>query len=120
VDHAEAGGGAAVDELLACCQLRDEGAGVGYFGMFAVRPDQQGAGIGRAVLAEAQRRVAAEWQCRLLRMTVIRQRADLIAWYERLGFALTGKTAPFPYGEERFGRPKRPGLEFAELARALG
>jgi hypothetical protein len=72
------------------------------------------------VLAEAEQRVAAEWQCRLLRMTVIRQRADLIAWYQRLGFVLTGETTPFPYGNERFGQPKRPDLEFAELAKALG
>lgn len=117
VDHVEV---AAADELLACCQLRDEGGGSGYFGMFAVRPHRQGAGIGRVVLAEAQRRAAVLWQCRLLRMTVIRQRADLIAWYERLGFAPTGKTSPFPYGDERFGRPKRPDLEFVELAKALG
>lgn len=109
----------AADELLACCELRDEGGGRGYFGMFAVRPELQGAGIGRAVLAEAERRVAAEWQCHVLRMTVIRQRADLIAWYERLGFAPTGKTSPFPHNDERFGRPKRPDLEFAELAKAL-
>jgi ribosomal protein S18 acetylase RimI-like enzyme len=87
--------------------------------MFAVTPDQQGAGIGRAVLAEAERRVVTEWQCDLLRMTVIRQRVDLIAWYERRGFALTGATKPFPYGDERFGQPKRPDLEFAELTKAL-
>jgi ribosomal protein S18 acetylase RimI-like enzyme len=110
----------AFDELLACCQLRDEGDGHGYFGMFAVRPDRQGTGIGRATLAEAQRRVAVEWQCHLLRMTVIRQRTELIAWYERRGFALTGKTIPFPYGSERLSQPKRPDLEFVELTKALG
>jgi hypothetical protein len=72
------------------------------------------------VLAEAERRVATQWQCRVLRMTVIRQRADLIAWYQRRGFVLTGQTSPFPYGNERVDRPKRPDLEFAELAKPLG
>jgi hypothetical protein len=48
-------------------------------------------------------------------MLVIRQRTDPIAWYERLGFAMTGRTSPFPYGDERFGRPRRPDLEFVEL-----
>jgi len=110
---------AAFDELLACCQLRDEGDGRGYFGMFAVRPDRQASGIGRATLAEAQRRVTAQWQCHLLRMTVIRQRTELIAWYERRGFALTGKTIPFPYGNDRLGQPKRQDLEFVELTKAL-
>jgi ribosomal protein S18 acetylase RimI-like enzyme len=110
---------AASDELLACCQLRDEGDGRSYFGMFAVQPDRQGSGIGRAVLNEAERRVAADWRCHVLRMTVIRQRTGLVAWYERRGFALTGKTIPFPYGNERLGLPKRPDLEFAELAKTL-
>ena len=87
--------------LWACCQLAVEGDGLGYFGLFAVRPDRQGAGIGKAVLAEAERRAVTEWQCTALRMLVIRQRADLIAWYERLGFARTGATSPFPYRDER-------------------
>jgi GNAT superfamily N-acetyltransferase len=111
---------AAVDELSACCQLADEGDRTGYFGLFAVRPDRQGTGIGRAVLAEAERRVVTDWQCTVLRMLVIRQRTDLIAWYARLGFALTGRTSPFPYGDERFGLPKRSDLEFVELRKLLG
>lgn len=113
-------GAAAIDELSACCQVADEGESTGYFGLFAVRPGRQGTGIGRAVLAEAERRVLTEWRCGVLRMLVIRQRTDLIAWYMRLGFALTGRTSPFPYGDERFGRPKRPDLEFVELRKPLG
>lgn len=119
VGHLETGTADAADELLACFQLRDEGRGSAYFGMFAVRPYRQGVGIGRVVLAEAERRAVTDWQCSVLRMLVIRQRDDLIAWYKRLGFALTGKTSPFPYGDERFGRPKRPDLEFVELAKPL-
>jgi len=105
--------------LLACCHLADKGGGAGYFGLFAVRPDQQAAGIGRAVLTEAERRVAAEWGCTTLRMLVIRQRTDLIGWYLRLGYALTGRTEPFPYDDERFGLPRRLDLEFVELSKTL-
>jgi GNAT superfamily N-acetyltransferase len=103
----------------ACCHLRDEGGGVAYFGMFAVCPGLQGGGIGRAVIAEAERRVAAVWGAHEMRMTVIAQRTDLIAWYVRLGFAPTGETQPFPYGDERFGIPKRPDLEFSVLSKAV-
>ena len=40
--------------LLACAHVAvDDGAG--YFGMFAVRPTLQGAGLGRQVIAEAER-----------------------------------------------------------------
>jgi GNAT superfamily N-acetyltransferase len=100
--------------LVACCHLRRESRSTAYFGLFAVRPAEQGSGFGHALLEEA-RRVAANWGCSTVRMTVIRQRDDLIAWYARRGFLLTGETAPFPYGDERFGRPLRPDLEFVVL-----
>ena len=118
-NHIETSANLATDELLACCHLKDEDGDHAYFGMFAVRPDCQGNGIGRVVLAEAERRAVTGWHCSMLRMLVIRQRVDLIAWYMRLGFARTGETKPFPYGDERFGLPKRPDLEFVELAKSL-
>ena len=52
-------------------------------------------------------------------LSVLAQRPDLIAWYERRGYHRTGETRPFPYGNERFGVPKRPDLSFAVLAKAL-
>jgi hypothetical protein len=54
-----------------------------------------------------------------MRMTVIRQRLDLIGWYGRLGYQPTGETEPFPYGNERYGIPTRPDLEFVVLAKSL-
>jgi ribosomal protein S18 acetylase RimI-like enzyme len=105
--------------LVACCQLERRGEAA-YFGMFAVRPELQGAGLGKAVLAEAERTVVAEWGSREMQMTVIRQRADLIAWYERRGYERTGKITPFPYGDERFGVPQRADLAFELLVKTLG
>ena len=104
--------------LVACCQLELRAAGLAYFGMFAVRPGLQGRGTGRALVAEAERR-AVELGATTMRMTVIRQREELIAWYERLGYTRTGERQPFPYGDDRFGRPTRPDLEFEVLARLL-
>jgi ribosomal protein S18 acetylase RimI-like enzyme len=105
--------------LVGCCQLERRQAGVAYFGMFSVRPGQQGQGLGRAIVAEAERIARDEWLAGRISMTVIRQRSDLIAWYERLGYRLTGETEPFPYGDKRFGIPTRPDLEFVVLAKTL-
>ncbi|HEV7627874.1 MAG TPA: GNAT family N-acetyltransferase, partial [Streptomyces sp.] len=105
-------------ELVACCQLERRGDDA-YFGMFAVRPELQGAGLGKAVLAEAERTVRAEWGAREMQMTVIQQREDLISWYERRGYARTGKLSPFPYGDERFGIPQRSDLAFELLVKPL-
>lgn len=104
--------------MVACCQIDHADPVTAYFGMFAVRPGLQGRGIGRTVLAEAERRALLAGAARQ-RMTVIRQRADLIAWYERLGYFRTGVTVPWPYGDERYGQPKVDDLEFVELAKDL-
>ncbi|MFI8996630.1 GNAT family N-acetyltransferase [Streptomyces sp. NPDC053542] len=105
-------------ELVACCQLEHRGEHA-YFGMFAVRPALQGGGLGKVIIAEAERTVRAEWGAREMHMTVIRQRAELIAWYERRGYARTGRMTPFPYGDERFGIPQRDDLEFELLVKKL-
>jgi len=52
-------------------------------------------------------------------MTVLMVRETLIAWYERRGYTLTGETKPFPYGDNRFGRPLRDDLYFVVLEKAL-
>jgi len=102
----------------ACCHVEryDDYA---YFGMFAVRPTLQGGGLGKAVLAEAERLVVERWGVSEMHMTVISVREELIAWYERRGYRRTGKMSPFPYGDERFGLPKRDGLEFELLVKVL-
>ncbi|MEE1786047.1 GNAT family N-acetyltransferase [Streptomyces sp. SP17BM10] len=105
-------------ELLACCQL-ERHAGHAYFGMFSVRPGLQGGGLGRSVLAEAERLAGEEWGVTVLEMKVIEQRADLIAWYERRGYRRTGVYTPFPYGDERFGIPRRDDLRFETLTKEI-
>ncbi|MFF4604789.1 GNAT family N-acetyltransferase [Streptomyces sp. NPDC001339] len=106
-------------ELIACCQLEHRGDHA-YFGMFAVRPALQGGGLGKLIIAEAERTVREIWDAREMRMTVIKQREELIAWYERRGYRRTGQLSPFPYGDERFGVPRRADLEFELLVKPLG
>jgi ribosomal protein S18 acetylase RimI-like enzyme len=108
-----------VGNIVACCQLERRDADVCYFGMFAVLPTLQAGGIGKAMLAEAERLGRDEWGAATMQMTVIEQRADLIAWYVRRGYAVTGETRPFPHGDERFGSPRRDDLVFAVLTKAL-
>jgi ribosomal protein S18 acetylase RimI-like enzyme len=91
----------------------------GYIGTVSVRPQLQGGGLGRALLDRAENWLKAQWALTRARMTVIAQRPELIAWYERRGYAPTGETAPFPYGNARFGAPKRDDLYFIVLEKAL-
>jgi GNAT superfamily N-acetyltransferase len=105
-------------ELLACAHVAEED-GAGYFGMFSVRPDLQGGGVGKAVLGEAERVAREEWNLPAMRMTVIDIRDELIAFYERRGYVRTGIKKPFPYGDERYGIPKRDDLRFEVLEKRL-
>ena len=52
-------------------------------------------------------------------MTVINVRDTLIAWYLRRGYQRTGATEPFPYGNDRVGKPLRPDLAFVVLEKTL-
>lgn len=101
-------------ELLACVHVAEDD-NAGYLGMFSVRPDGQGNGIGKQVMREAERYASEDLQLPAMRMTVIDIREELIAFYERRGYRRTGITKPFPYGDERFGIPKRDDLRFEVL-----
>ena len=105
--------------LVGCVLLKYEPPGVAHIGMFAVRPTLQGNGLGKGLLAEAERVARGDFQVRRAEMTVIEQRPDILAWYQRLGYRLTGATEPFPYGNPRFGLPRRPDLRFLVLAKPL-
>lgn len=92
--------------------------GVWNLSMLTVRPECQDAGVGRRVLEAAEAWAAARG-ARRMRMMVVGQRAELIAWYGRRGYAGTGERRPFPYGDARFGAPVRDDLYFVVLDKPL-
>jgi len=105
-------------EPAACVQLARSGTDC-YLGLLTVEPNTQAAGLGRRLLATAERWAVEHWGVESVHMTVLVQRAELIAWYERRGYVRTGVRKPFPYGDERFGLPKRQDLEFEVLRKEL-
>jgi ribosomal protein S18 acetylase RimI-like enzyme len=105
-------------ELLGMVWLDAQPGGSWYLGLLAVRPDLQMRGLGHSLLAAAEDYARAR-DARRIRMTVIHLRTTLIAWYQRRGYRLTGETEPFPYGDERYGRPLRGDLYFAVLEKRL-
>lgn len=106
------------EALLACVQLERRGE-TAYLGMLTVAPQRQAGGVGRRLLEAAEQTVRQRWGSAAMEMTVIAQRTELIAWYERRGYRRTGETAPFPYGDPRFGLPRRPDLHFVVLRKSL-
>jgi N-acetylglutamate synthase-like GNAT family acetyltransferase len=103
-------------EILGCVYLRNESDAV-YFGMLTVNPEQQTQGLGKQLLSRVEELTRA-WGKNTIRMTVIGQRHELIAFYERRGYQRTGKTEPFPDHDPRFGLPKTK-LLFHEFVKKL-
>jgi GNAT superfamily N-acetyltransferase len=101
-------------EALGCVWLEPADADAWYLGLLSVRPDLQDRRLGRAILQAAEVWAGGRG-ARRMRLTVINVRDTLIAWYERRGYARTGATQPFPYGDDRFGKPARGDLCFVVL-----
>lgn len=104
------------NRILGCVELRKE-KGKLYLGMLSVAPNTQGKGIGKKLL------VAGEDHARSLGistmvMTVISVRKELIDWYVRHGYQLTGERKPFVVPDKRWGIPKQQ-LEFVVLEKRL-
>ena len=104
--------------LLGTVWLDKKKGGVWNLGLLTIRPDLQNKQLGRALLAAAED-FARERGGRRIRMTVVNVRDNLLAWYQRRGYRVTGETQPFPYGDERYGRPLRDDLHFVVLEKNI-
>jgi GNAT superfamily N-acetyltransferase len=93
-------------------EMRPEDIGLG---LLSVLPKTQAGGVGKRILnfADGYARAAGK---RGIRITVVDIRAELIAWYERRGYRVTGKTIPFP---EKAGAPKVP-VCLIEMRKEIG
>ena len=92
-------------QLLGCVYLQAQASRL-YLGTLAVAPAGQAQGLGHRLLEAAEAR-ARQLGCTHLKITVVAARSELLAWYERRGYARTGATEPFP-ATTRFGRPRQP------------
>lgn len=102
--------------LIGCVELRKEGNKL-YLGMLSVNPGAQSKGIGKKLLQNAEVH-ARQLNCTAIKMNVIDGRQELIDWYIRHGYQLTGERKPFIVPDERWGIPKKH-IEFVLLEKAV-
>lgn len=87
--------------------------------MLAVDTSQQRGGIGRQVLTYAEDYCQRTWGVTTLGLNALSNRKQLISWYSRRGYKMTGETTPFP--REKSGNLVLPdGLCFVEFEKVLG
>jgi predicted N-acetyltransferase YhbS len=107
-------------DIIGCVQIARKDHGKAYLGLLSVSPLLQASGLGKQLISAAEDAAAADFGARVMEMTVIRRRSELVAYYQRRGYSLTGEERPFPVGDVRFGLPKASDLTFVVLAKNIG
>ena len=105
------------EQIIGCVQL-EKTQEAAYLGMFVVRPDLQGSGIGKTFMQTAEAHAQQLWGVKKIWMTVISVRQELIAYYQRRGYVRTGRMKPFPFAsDEKIALVAD--LQFEELEKCL-
>jgi GNAT superfamily N-acetyltransferase len=81
--------------MVGCVRIANSGEGLAYLGLLCVDPLLQAGGYGKQLIAAAEATAHHEFGADRIEMTVIDRRAELIAYYERRGYAHVG-TRDFP------------------------
>jgi ribosomal protein S18 acetylase RimI-like enzyme len=106
------------DDMVGCVALQPLEQREWYLSMLAVDPACQSGGLGRAIMASAEK-FARERGAQRIKISVINLRMSLIAWYERIGYERTGSVEPFPYDDSTVGTPLRGDLVLVTLVKSL-
>jgi ribosomal protein S18 acetylase RimI-like enzyme len=108
----------AAGALDGCVKIesREDGA---HIGLLSVSVDAQKRKLGSALLEAAESHAKRATGADTAVLWVLSVRPELISWYERRGYADSGRREPFPYGEDEIGVPFAPGLEFIVMTKAL-
>jgi GNAT superfamily N-acetyltransferase len=83
------------DRLIGCVRVANSGGGLAYLGLLCVDPLLQTGGYGKQLIAAAEAIARDEFGADRMEMTVIDRRSELIAFYQRRGYAQVG-TRDFP------------------------
>jgi ribosomal protein S18 acetylase RimI-like enzyme len=101
------------DVLIGTVTVTDLGQRRAYMGMLCVDPLRQAHGLGRGLITMAETVAVREFGAQAIEMTVVDQRPELIAYYQRRGYRLTGEVRPFPVENTR-------DLKLVVLDKAIG
>lgn len=105
-----------LEQLIACVYINQYEKDAAFVGFFSVHPDFQGQGIGKHVLGQVEHFATDQLQVKKLTMFVVSQRAELIAYYCRRGYHLTGEIEICPAS---LGTPRIFGLTITYLQKDL-
>jgi ribosomal protein S18 acetylase RimI-like enzyme len=101
------------NNLLGCVHI-ERAEPYCYIGMLATLPSLQNKGLGKRLLTAAEDFAISRYGAQGFKMSVLSSRPELLAYYERRGYRLTGATQPYPT-EAGVGQPLDADLHVLEL-----
>lgn len=103
--------------IVACVHVQEGPSGT-YIGMLATEPKMQAQGLGKRMLLHAEKHATEHFHASVLKMSVISSRPELLAFYERRGYVLTGEVQDYPLAAG-VGQPVVAGIHVLSLTKAL-
>ena len=104
-------------DIVACIHLKcDENTA--DIGMLATDPNHQMQGLGKQILNCAEQYALENFGITAFRMSVLSSRSELIAFYERRGYARTGEVSSYPVSAG-IGDPIVDGLQVEILVKQI-
>lgn len=101
--------------LVACVYVQGGEAGA-YIGMLATDPARQVSGIGKQMLDHAEQYARQHFGAARFDISVLSGRPELLAFYERRGYVLTGEVEDFPVAAG-VGEPKVDNIQILSLVK---
>ena len=104
-------------EVVACVhvELADNGC---WIGMLATLPADQNSGVGKRMLLAAEASAIEHFTPKRLMMSVLSSRPELLSFYQRRGYQLTGQVSDYPR-EVGVGTPLSKELKVLALQKLL-
>ena len=106
-------------EIVACVHVQADGPDAAGIGMLASEPRLQAQGLGKQMLQHAEQFALQQLGARILRMSVLSSRPELLAFYERRGYQRTGELESYPL-TAGVGQPLRADLHLLMLEKRAG
>lgn len=103
--------------IVACVHVQQGQPGTAYIGMLATNPALQAKGVGKQLLAHAETHAVAHFGAARFKMSVLSGRPELLAFYERRGYALTGEIGDYPVAAG-VGEPLKDDMRVLSLMKA--
>jgi ribosomal protein S18 acetylase RimI-like enzyme len=105
------------NKIIGCVHLQKKNNKC-HLGMLSVDVDFQNKGVGKILIGKSEDYAKNEFGCDEMEMKVIGHRTELVEYYQRRGYILTGQKEDFVLNAH-FGNPKTKDLYFEYLVKQL-